>query len=235
MPTEIRRKEVKTLVAQGRAQLLEVLPANEYRKEHLPKAINIPLEKLTSESTRHLRKDVAVIVYAADHLCDLSARAVWRLESMGFQEVYRYTAGKADWLANGYETEGTHARRPRLKDLANTNVQTCLLRDRMQDVQNRRGNGEICVVMNHRKIVMGIIHGDIWNADPLARVSDVMQPGPRTFRPNHDPKEVLNVMRKEDLEHALVTTSEGELLGVLKRAKKKVQKAPQAEHPPKAA
>ena len=143
MPIEIRRKDVKTLVAQGRAQLVEVLPPAEYKKEHLPKAISLPLDKLTAETTKPLRKDQAVIVYCANYLCDLSARAAWRLESMGFQEVYRYTPGKEDWIAAGYETEGTNASKPRLKQHLKTNVQTCLLRDRMQDVQNRRGTNDI--------------------------------------------------------------------------------------------
>ncbi len=58
MPIEIRRKDVKTLIAQGLiAQLLEVLPETEFNKEHLPKAINIPLQSLTAENTKHLRKD----------------------------------------------------------------------------------------------------------------------------------------------------------------------------------
>src|SRR6266702_5120251 len=117
MPIEIRRKDVKTLVAQGRAQLVEVTPAWLYKKEHLPQAVNIPLEKMTAESTRSLRKDQAVIVYCTDFQCDLSARAAWRLESMGFQEVYRYTPGKADWLAAGWEIEGTQARKTRLKQV----------------------------------------------------------------------------------------------------------------------
>ena len=87
MAIEIRRKDLKTLVAQGRAQLVEVLPAAEYKREHLPQAVNVPLETMTAESTKFLRKDVAVIVYCWDFECDLSARAAWRLESMGFQEV----------------------------------------------------------------------------------------------------------------------------------------------------
>src|SRR3954465_9706807 len=157
MPIEIRRKDLKTLVAQGRAQLVEVLPASAYKKEHLPQAVNIPLQTLNAETTKSLRKDVAVIVYCQDYQCDLSARAAWRLESMGFQEVYRYTAGKADWVAAGYETEGAAASRPKIKQYLKTNVQTCLLRDRMQEVQNRRGAHDICVVLNDRNIVMGII------------------------------------------------------------------------------
>ena len=114
MPIEIRRKDVKTLVAQGRAQLVEVLPASAYKKEHLPHAVNIPLETMSAETTRALLKDKAVIVYCNDYLCDLSARAAWRLESMGFQEVYRYTPGKADWLAAGWDTEGPQSRKTRL-------------------------------------------------------------------------------------------------------------------------
>ena len=112
MPIEIRRKDVKTLIAQDRAQIVEVLSPSEYKKEHLPKAVNMPLETVTPENTKQLRKDQAVIVYCANYQCDLSARAAWRLESMGFQEVYRYTPGKEDWIASGYETEGANADRP---------------------------------------------------------------------------------------------------------------------------
>ncbi len=39
----------------------------------------------------------------------MSPRAACRLEQLGFPEVYDYTAGKADWLAHGLETEGEQA------------------------------------------------------------------------------------------------------------------------------
>jgi len=216
MPIEIRRKDVKTLVAQDRAQLVEVLPPSEFEKEHLPKAINIPLAKLTPEHTRHLRKDQAVIVYCENYQSDFSARAAWRLESMGFQEVYRYTPGKRDWIAAGFDTEGEAAKRPRLKQYVKTNVQTCLLRDRMQDVQNRRGTNDVCVVLNDRNIVMGIIEGESWNADPLLRASEAMNPAPRTVRLDGDPKEIMKELRKDEAENAIVTTSDGELVGILR-------------------
>src|SRR2546423_7984329 len=147
MPIEIRRKDLKTLVAQGRAQLVEVLSASEYKREPLPHAVNVPLQTLTAASTKFLRKDQAVIVYCYDYQCDLSARAAWRLESMGFQEVYRYTAGKADWLAAGWETEGTSTKVPRLKQYLQKDVFTCGLRERLEDVKSRRRpNQELCVV-----------------------------------------------------------------------------------------
>jgi len=229
MPIEIRRKDVKTLVAQGRAQLVEVLPASAYKKEHLPHAVNIPLQTMNSETTKSLRKDVAVIVYCHDYQCDVSARAAWRLESMGFQEVYRYTAGKADWLAAGLETEGTSNKVPRLKQYLQKDVFRCGLRERLEDVKSRRRpNQDLCVVVSDRNIVLGAIRGETWNANPLARVVDVMEPGPRTFRPDLDPKDLQKALRGDESESIIVTTSDGELLGLIKAAQKKAQKTHKA-------
>jgi len=230
MPIEIRRKDVKTLVAQGRAQLLDVLPATVFKKEHLPQAINLPLETMTNETVKALRKDQAVIVYCADFECDLSARAAWRLESMGFQEVYRYTPGKADWLAAGFETEGTQAKKTRVKQMISKDVPTCGLRERMENVKiRRRPNQDLCVVISERNIVLGVIQGESWNADPQAKVLDVMQPGPKTFRPDHDPEEAMKALRNAELETGIVTTSDGELLGIIKTVQKKTQKTSKDE------
>src|SRR5436309_3239949 len=229
MPIEIRRKDVKTLVAQGRAQLIEVLPASEYKREHLPQALNIPLETLTAANLKTLRKDQAVIVYCADYQCDLSARAAWRLESMGFQEVYRYTPGKADWLSAGWETEGTEAKMVRIRQMIHKDVPTCALRERLEDVKSRRRpNQDLCVVVNDRNVVLGVIQGEIWDANPQARVADVMQTGPQTLRPDMDPKDAQKILRKWDAFSAIVMTSDGELLGIVKIAQKKAQKARKA-------
>ena len=65
MPTEISRDEVRDLIAAG-AQLVEVLPPEEYRQVHLPGAINIPLKQLDRESVARLRRDRPVIVYCHD-------------------------------------------------------------------------------------------------------------------------------------------------------------------------
>ena len=66
MPTEIFRDEVRRLLADG-AQLVDVLPSQEYQDMHLPGAINIPLKELTEESTARLRKDQPLIVYCWDY------------------------------------------------------------------------------------------------------------------------------------------------------------------------
>jgi len=61
MPIEIRRKDVKPLVAQGRAQLVEVLPASEFKKEHLPQAITAPLETKLAATTKAMRQDQGAV------------------------------------------------------------------------------------------------------------------------------------------------------------------------------
>jgi rhodanese-related sulfurtransferase len=65
MPTPIERDRVHELLDHG-AQLVEVLPADEYEYEHLPGAINIPLKTLDAQSTQGLDRDRPVIVYCYD-------------------------------------------------------------------------------------------------------------------------------------------------------------------------
>lgn len=66
MPTFIDRREVQRLTKQG-AQLVEVLPQDEYEDEHLPGAINIPLKTLTRDTTSRLDRNQPVITYCNDH------------------------------------------------------------------------------------------------------------------------------------------------------------------------
>jgi rhodanese-related sulfurtransferase len=65
MPREIDREELRRLVAEG-AQLVEVLPANEYEEDHLPGAINLPLRRLEAEAREVLDIGRPVIVYCWD-------------------------------------------------------------------------------------------------------------------------------------------------------------------------
>jgi rhodanese-related sulfurtransferase len=67
MPTEIGRDKVRRL-AQGGAQLVEVLPEEAYEQEHLPGAVNIPLKQLNRDTAAQLQRDRVVIVYCYDTL-----------------------------------------------------------------------------------------------------------------------------------------------------------------------
>ncbi len=67
MPTAIGRNALGRLVEAG-AQLVEVLPQNEYDEEHLPGALHLPLKSLTRESAAVLDRTRPVIVYCWDGL-----------------------------------------------------------------------------------------------------------------------------------------------------------------------
>lgn len=67
MATRIELGQLQELLDQN-AQLVEVLPSQEYEEEHIPGAVNIPLKQLNAETTAILRKHDPVIVYCFDYL-----------------------------------------------------------------------------------------------------------------------------------------------------------------------
>jgi rhodanese-related sulfurtransferase len=66
MPSGIGRDELRELTGQG-AQLVEVLPAEEYAWAHLPDAVSLPLKELDA-GTGQLDRSRPVIVYCHDTL-----------------------------------------------------------------------------------------------------------------------------------------------------------------------
>ncbi len=66
MPIELHRHDVQRLVAEG-AQLVDVLPAEEYVAEHIAGAISLPLKALNRETAARLDRERPVIVYCWDH------------------------------------------------------------------------------------------------------------------------------------------------------------------------
>jgi rhodanese-related sulfurtransferase len=65
MATRIAREDVQRMTAEG-AVLIEVLPESEYAEEHIAGAVNIPQKHLTPQTTAHLAKNAALIVYCYD-------------------------------------------------------------------------------------------------------------------------------------------------------------------------
>jgi rhodanese-related sulfurtransferase len=67
MPVPIDRDELRRLRREEHAQLVEVLPAEEFEDEHLPGALNIPLKTLDGGSVASLDPQRPVIVYCYDY------------------------------------------------------------------------------------------------------------------------------------------------------------------------
>ena len=65
MPQELGLDGIGDMLDRG-AQLVEVLPSQEYEEEHLPGAVNLPLKSLDAESISKMDPDRPVIVYCWD-------------------------------------------------------------------------------------------------------------------------------------------------------------------------
>ena len=147
----------------------------------------------------------------------MSPRAAWRLESLGFGEVYDYVAGKLDWMAAGLPTEGTNATRPRAGDLARKDTPTSNLEERLSAVRDRvQGLGwDSVVVVNDERVVFGMLRAKELALDGDQPIAQAMRPGPSTFRPYVSAEEMAHFMVEHKLENTPITTSDGRLVGLL--------------------
>ena len=147
----------------------------------------------------------------------MSPRAAWRLEALGFTDVYHYAAGKADWGAYGLPVEGTVTNDRRIADVARTDVPTCRPGETVGQIRARSRGWGTCFVVNDDRVVLGRVMSEGLDGDPAARVEDVMREGPSTFRPNVSVAQMLDYMNDNSLDTAPVTRSDGTLVGLLLR------------------
>ena len=148
----------------------------------------------------------------------MSPRAAWRLEELGFTDVYDYVGSKEDWFANGLPREGTSTAVPWTGDLAHE-APTCVPDERVGDLRERvTGSGfDLCVVLNEERVVLGAIRGDALAKNPDAAVGEVMDRGPKTQRPNTPVEDLLASSASYGVKSWIVTTPHGVYLGMFTR------------------
>ena len=66
MPQQIHDRRVVQALMDGGAQIVEVLPREEFEEDHLPGAIHLPLRKIESEARRRLDANKPIVVYCWD-------------------------------------------------------------------------------------------------------------------------------------------------------------------------
>jgi Mg/Co/Ni transporter MgtE len=133
--------------------------------------------------------------------------------------VIDYVPGKLAWYEDNQPREGKAVEETWIGDVADPEVPSCSLKDRVGDVRGRTGDWDTCVVVGPQRVVLGLLRKRELDGDPNATADRVMRPGPKTFRPNVTLEELLKSMREHDIQtNSLVTTGEGRLLGVISRA-----------------
>ena len=145
----------------------------------------------------------------------MSPRAAWRLESLGFGEVYDYVGSKMDWIGDGLPFEGTFADRPRLSTLADAGVPTFGVGDTVRDVRDRLGGWDLGLVLaGPQPVVLGLVRAEALHAGDHRRVEEVMEDGPSTYRPHVTAEEMSPQLQDKPAPWVIVTTLSGHLVGV---------------------
>jgi hypothetical protein len=150
----------------------------------------------------------------------MSPRAACRLETLGFADVYDYTAGKAEWLAYALPSEGERTDRPRVAQFARDDVATCGLDDAIGAVRERVAASPygFGLVLSASRVLLGRLRRSVLDGNSAAIAGEVMEAGPSTVRPDADPAELAVRLTRRELKTAIVTTPDGRLVGVVRTA-----------------
>lgn len=117
LPGCFSKKENKLVV-------VNVLEKELYDDCHIKGSINIPFEDLEKEIKRLNKKDT-IVLYCSDYQCTASKYGVDLLKSVGFEDVYAYEAGMAEWYQQGLPVNGAcqksylHSKNIKLEDAEN--------------------------------------------------------------------------------------------------------------------
>jgi Mg/Co/Ni transporter MgtE len=128
--------------------------------------------------------------------------------------------GKVDWLVHQRQVEGSRAGEATVGDVARDDAVTCRLEDRAGEVRDRieASAYPFALVVGERRILLGRVAKSHLECDAEELVVARMDPGPSTVRPHKTAQGVAEDLAKRDLRWAIVTSPEGELIGVAARA-----------------
>jgi CBS domain-containing protein len=116
--------------------------------------------------------------------------------------------------------EGTRADEPTVADMARDDAVGCGLTDRVGEVLERvrQSPYPFALVLSGSRVVLGRLPASRCGGDAQQPVEEVMDPGPKTVRPHKTAEGTAQDLAERDLRWAIVTTPDGELIGVASRA-----------------
>src|SRR6056297_1439841 len=108
----INKEELKKRIDEGsNFALIEVLSPEDYNKEHIKGAINIPVREIGKKANERFNKDDELIVYCSSPTCQASPSAAKKLDRLGFTNVYDFVGGKQEWKEAGFPMEESSERK----------------------------------------------------------------------------------------------------------------------------
>lgn len=107
---EIDAAYVLELVEAGEAFIIDARPAADYKKGHIPGAINVPYDQMAdyvATVMTLMAYDAQIVCYCNGPDCDFSDQVATELGILGYTNVTVFTGGWEHWEAAGYEIERT--------------------------------------------------------------------------------------------------------------------------------
>lgn len=149
----------------------------------------------------------------------MSPRAACRLEALGYDRVYDYVDGIADWKAAGLPIEGSGDSEQRVSDATRRDVPTCRPDETIGEIRPRTVDEgwDVCVVTDCDQMAIGRIRSSGFDTDPDRLAVDVMEPGPSTVRADGLLQPLVQRMEERNAPHVIVSTPQGKLVGILIR------------------
>jgi len=100
-----------------------------------------------------------------------------------------------------------------------TDVPNCRLDDRLEEVCERldESGWDTCFVLSEGGVVLGRIGRRAIRGREDVTAEEAMTPGPSTIRPSARLREIVERMQRQNLTNLPVTTSDGQLVGLLTR------------------
>lgn len=85
--------------------VVNVLSEQLYDDCHIKGSVNVPFQELDS-LIKNLDRDAHVVFYCSNYMCTSSGYAGKRLKDLGFEHVWVYEGGTAEWYQMGLPVEG---------------------------------------------------------------------------------------------------------------------------------
>ena len=91
--------------------VIDVLNPELYNDAHIKNSISVPFEEV-AQYVKKLDPKTEVVVYCSNYMCSASGMSAQEFKAQGFEKVWAFEGGMAEWYQLGYPTEG-----PATKDL----------------------------------------------------------------------------------------------------------------------
>jgi rhodanese-related sulfurtransferase len=100
----IELAELKPLVLERKAMLVDGRAVKDYEAGHIPGALNLPasqLEVFFPDFSSRVSRDQLVVAYCGGHDCSLAQTLAKGLAEKGYRHIKVYYGGYSDWFLNG--------------------------------------------------------------------------------------------------------------------------------------